>query len=224
MLSSARQTLTESWTLPPKSVVAFWELPCRPFVGDDGPMPIISEPRPNLMLRLGITIAERVTGRRMTPARLLAWAPRTALGAGVLEATAAHAGHGLSARTLKLVRMTVSLAVNCPFCIDMNSTGHRAAGITDQEVLAIRDGRESDLASFSAHERVAIAWARGASATPVALGDELLASVAATFTERQVVILAATIAQVNYWARLIQSLGVPPAGFGDHCLLPQTNL
>lgn len=187
-------------------------------------MPIIREPQPNPILRQGIAVAERVTGRRMTPARLLAWAPRTAVGAAVLEATAAHAGHGLSNRVLKLVRMSVSLGVNCPFCIDMNSTGHRAVGITDQEVIAIRDRRESDVASFTALERVAIAWARGASATPIALDAELLADVAETFTERQVVTLAATIAQVNYWARLIQSLGVPPAGFGDHCLLPQTNL
>lgn len=42
----------------------------------------------------------------------------------------------------------------------------------------------------------------------------------ATFDERQLVLLAATIASVNYWARFNQGLGVPPAGFGDHCLLP----
>jgi hypothetical protein len=31
------------------------------------------------------------------------------------------------------------------------------------------------------------------------------------------VILASTAAQVNYWARLLQALGVPPAGFSDRC-------
>jgi alkylhydroperoxidase family enzyme len=39
------------------------------------------------------------------------------------------------------------------------------------------------------------------------------------FTEREIVILASTAAQVNYWARLIQALGIPPAGFSDHCEL-----
>jgi len=29
------------------------------------------------------------------------------------------------------------------------------------------------------------------------------------------VILVSTAAQVNYWARLIQGLGIPPAGFGQ---------
>ena len=52
------------------------------------------------------------------------------------------------------------------------------------------------------------------------LTAELLADVAQTFTERQVVILAATIAQVNYWARVIQALGVPPAGFTEACRVP----
>ena len=33
-------------------------------------------------------------------------------------------------------------------------------------------------------------------------------------------ILATTAAQVNYWARVIQALGVPPVGFTDSCPLP----
>lgn len=185
-------------------------------------MALIAEPRrPHPLLRLGIAIAERVTGQRMSPARLLAWSPRTALGAGVLEATAAHEGHGLSARTLKLARITASLQVSCPFCIDMNATGHRGVGISDSEVYAIRDGREQAQPSFSELERVLIAYTRGISSTPIELPAELLETVSRTFTERQLVIVASTVAQVNYWARLIQGLGITPAGFGDHCLLSE---
>ena len=33
-----------------------------------------------------------------------------------------------------------------------------------------------------------------------------------SFSEREIVALAATSAQVNYWARLIQGLGCPPEG------------
>lgn len=36
-------------------------------------------------------------------------------------------------------------------------------------------------------------------------------------TGREIVILASTAAQVNYWARLIQALGIPPAGFSEQC-------
>jgi hypothetical protein len=37
------------------------------------------------------------------------------------------------------------------------------------------------------------------------------------FSERAIVVIASTVAQVNFWARLIQSLGVPPAGFSTEC-------
>jgi hypothetical protein len=37
------------------------------------------------------------------------------------------------------------------------------------------------------------------------------------YSERGMVIVASTCAQVNFWARLIQSLGVPPAGFSSEC-------
>ena len=45
----------------------------------------------------------------------------------------------------------------------------------------------------------------------------LLRDLLKTFSERELVVLASTIAQVNFWARLVQGLGVPPAGFSDSC-------
>ena len=54
-------------------------------------MAMIPEPRRlNPFLRLGISAAERLTGRRMEPARLLAWYPRAGFGSGVLESLVAH--------------------------------------------------------------------------------------------------------------------------------------
>jgi hypothetical protein len=37
------------------------------------------------------------------------------------------------------------------------------------------------------------------------------------YSDRAIVIIASTIAQVNFWTRLIQSLGVQPAGFSSEC-------
>ena len=186
--------------------------------------PIIDEPRRvNPLLRLGIFVAERVMGRRAVPARLLAWSPRTAVGAGALEATTVHQIPGLDARALKLARITASLAVNCAFCIDMNAHGHRESGISDREVCALRDGTEDAEPGFSNVERLIIAYARALSATPLGLDDDLLTRMVGAFDERQLVLLASTVASVNYWARFNHGLGVPPAGFGDHCLLPGTS-
>ncbi len=91
-----------------------------------------------LILRLGIWISEKVTGRIMLPARILAWYPKAAVGSGALELLVAHHDGKLDERMLKLVRMAASFATACPFCIDMNSHEHESLGIGADEVLALR--------------------------------------------------------------------------------------
>jgi alkylhydroperoxidase family enzyme len=165
-------------------------------------------------LKLGILLSEKVTGKVMLPARILAWYPKAALGSGVMEALVAHADGRLGRRFLKLVRMTASVAAACPFCIDMNSHDYRAESITDEEAASLR-GDFEQVSTFSEREKLAIAYARAISSTPLKFHPELVEKVKAAFTEREFVILASTAAQVNYWARLIQALGIPPAGFGE---------
>ena len=113
-----------------------------------GDMAMIAERRRlNPLVRLGIGVSERVTGRRMEPARLLAWYPPAALGSGALESLVAH--HEPSKRLLKLVRVTASLTASCPFCVDMNSFGAEAAGVADAELRALQRGEEDDLATVT---------------------------------------------------------------------------
>ncbi|CAG0963863.1 hypothetical protein ANAEL_00788 [Anaerolineales bacterium] len=165
-------------------------------------------------LKLGILLSERITGKAMLPARILAWYPKAAIGSGVMEALVAHADGEMTPRMLKLIRMTASYAAACPFCIDMNSYEHREIGITDEEAESLRGDFEK-VGTFSEREKLAIAYARVISQTPLKFHPDLVERVKAAFTGREFVILASTAAQVNYWARLIQALGIPPAGFGD---------
>ncbi len=167
-----------------------------------------------LFLKLGILISERITGKTMLPARILAWYPKAAIGSGVMEALVAHEDGEMSQRMLKLIRMTASYAAACPFCIDMNSYEHRQHVITDEETESLR-GDFEQVNTFSEREKLAIAYARVISQTPLKFPPELVERVKSAFTEREFVILASTAAQVNYWARLIQALGIPPAGFGE---------
>ena len=168
------------------------------------------------MLRLGIWISEKVTGKVMLPARILAWYPKAAIGSGLLESLVAHEDGKLDERMLKLVRMTASFTAACPFCIDMNSHEHENLGIDTEEVLALRGQVELEsVATFSARERLAIRYTRMISQTPLKFYPDFIEQVKASFSEREMVILASTAAQVNYWARLIQALGIPPAGFSE---------
>lgn len=165
-------------------------------------------------LRLGIWLSEQVTGKLMLPPHILSWYPKAAIGSGVLEALVAHEDGRMDKRMLKLIRMTASYAVACPFCVDMNSHEHRKYGITDEEAEALRGDFEG-VHSFSEREKLAITYTRLISATPLKFHPDIVEKVKAVFTEREFVILVSTAAQVNFWARTIQGLGIPPAGFGE---------
>ena len=170
----------------------------------------------SILLRLGIWVSEKMTGRVMLPARILAWYPKVAIGSGVLEALVAHQDGRLDARMLKLVRMAASFAAACPFCIDMNSHEHATLRINAEEVLALRGQLDLEsVPTFSVQERLAIQYARLVSQTPLKFYPDFIAQIKSNFDEREMVILASTAAQVNYWARLIQALGIPPAGFSE---------
>jgi len=168
---------------------------------------IAPPPRMPFYLRWGLRIAQRRSGTELLPAQLLAWYPRAAVGSAVLESLIAHDDGRFTERTLKLVRMAVSFAVSCPFCVGMNSEGWEKL-MSDDERIAIQGLAPLD--GFEPLERLAIEFARRASETPLAFTPEFGAELTATFSERELVVLATTAAQVNYWARVIQSLGCPP--------------
>ena len=161
-------------------------------------------------LRPALAIARRLTGKDPLPGRLLAHAPKAALAAGLLEALSAHAPGDLDARTLKLARLSASLVTGCPFCIDMNTAEYEAAGLDADAVAALHAGDDTP---FDARERAAIGLARAMSRTPAHVPAAVRADVAARFTPREVIVLVTVVAQVNYWARLNQALGVPALGF-----------
>jgi alkylhydroperoxidase family enzyme len=167
-------------------------------------------------IRLGIWWAQRQTGKEMLVAKLLAWYPRAAISSGILEALIAHHEPEVNERLLKLVRMQASFAVACPFCVDMNSYESAAHKITRDEIAALRG--QTPLVSvetFSERERLALEYTKLISATPLKFQPDFIAQLRAHFSDRAIVILATTAAQVNYWARLIQALGVPPIGFSN---------
>jgi len=169
-------------------------------------------------LRIGVLISERITGKTMLPARILAWYPKVVLGSGVLESLVAHEDGQMDKRMLKLIRMTASFTAACPFCIDMNSFEYRECGVSDEEAKALRLHADPETVStFSERERLAIIYSRLISQTPLSFPFDVVERVKSVFSEREMVILASTAAQVNYWARLIQALGIPPAGFNTEC-------
>lgn len=175
-----------------------------------------------LLLKLGIWLSDRITGKELEVPRLLSWYPKVAISSAVMEGMVAHKDKNISERMLKLVRMQASFSVSCPFCIDMNSSEYEKAGVTSEELAALMNSSLSEtINTFTQREMIALEYTRLISKSPLAFPIELIDSLKQNFTEREIVILASTAAQVNYWARLIQALGVPPAGYSGSCQLPE---
>lgn len=171
-----------------------------------------------LFIKLGIIITKRVTKKDLLAPKLLAWYPKTAFSSGILEAMVAHGDKDLNRRILKLVRIEASLSVACPFCIDMNSFDYEKEGISNEEITCLIERKNPELIeTFSPKERLALEYTSKISQTPAQITEAFVEELKREFTEREIVIIASTAAQVNYWARLLVSLGVPPAGFSDQC-------
>lgn len=158
-------------------------------------------------------LAERKIGGRLEGLRALSRYPKALVGAGLLEACIAVDEKDAPRRLLALVRLKVSYEVACPFCVDLNGADFGEAGIAAEELEALRRERDPEtVPTFSEAEKAAIAFAEAACATPIRVSGEAAARVVAALGERGFVIVAATAAQVNFWARLLQGLGAPPAG------------
>ena len=137
-----------------------------------------------------------------------------------MEGLIAHDEPEVPRRLLALIRIFTSFTVSCPFCIDMNAKGFDAKGVTDQEIRALQGQIPIDeVATLSAGEKAALRYVECICRTPLVFTADVVAAMRAHFTERGIVIVASTAAQVNFWARLIQSLGVPPAGFSSECAI-----
>lgn len=169
-----------------------------------------------LFIRLGAWISKKVVKKDVMIPKLLAWYPKTAISSGIMESLVAHDDKEINKRILKIIRVQVSVMIACPFCIDMNAFEFDKAGLTIDEVNAIRNG-DYKFHSFSEKEQLVMEYVNIVTKTPVIIPEETVANLHKQFSERGIVIIASTIAQVNYWARLIRSLGIPVAGFGDIC-------
>lgn len=173
-------------------------------------------PKLPLFLRAAVALSERIVGRRVDPARLLAWYPKAAVSSGILESLVAHDEPGVPARLLRLIRVRTSYAAQCTFCVDMNAADG-GDGVTIEEARALRSAESiAACETFSDRERLVLAWVDCLTATPIRIPSATLESMQAAFPPREFVIVTTTVAQVNYWTRLIQGLGIDPAGFSTH--------
>jgi alkylhydroperoxidase family enzyme len=163
-------------------------------------------------------LVERRLGKQLLANRILAWYPKSLIGSGIMEGLIAHDEPEVPRRLLVLIRVYTSFLVSCPFCIDLNSKDFEKKGLREEEILALQGRIAMDkVTTLGEKEKAALRYVQCICTTPLSFPAQVIERLKEHFTERGIVIIASTCAQVNFWARLIQSLGVPPAGFSSEC-------
>lgn len=161
---------------------------------------------------------EKKLGGPMMPARLLLWTPKAFVSSMILEGLIAHKSGSVDERLLKLIRMQVSLRIACPFCIDMNSSKFRDYDISIDEIQAMQGIKAlKEVKTFSRKERLTLYYLRGLIRTPIKHNPKVIEEMTKLFTEKEFSTIVTTIAQVDYWTRIIQGYGIQPAGFLESC-------
>jgi uncharacterized peroxidase-related enzyme len=115
-------------------------------------------------------------------------------------------GPGSVDRRIKvLVYLVSSLANECAFCIASNMPGARKAGITEEQIEALKNEQDE---SFSEPERAAIRYARELTLTAGAevAREEMFRH----FTHEQVVEITLVIAMSNFTNRFNNGLAILP--------------
>jgi alkylhydroperoxidase family enzyme len=142
---------------------------------------------------------------------LMIWAhkPRLMLAMGRYSRALRKPGC-LDQRLRHLVQMRAGEMIGCAFTVDMGAQICRNAGLSDTEILALRDYGNSDL--FDDREKAALDFTVATMQTPVAMTDGIFERAHGLFSNQELVELAALLTLVNV-ERFYAAFGVGSAGF-----------
>ena len=108
-------------------------------------------------------------------------------------------------RTKELVYLACSFVNQCPYCLSAHQASGKKAGITEDEMTALREARNE---SFTPSEQAAISYAR--ELTRSANGHTSGADLGAHFNAAQTVEITLIAAMANFTNRFNNGLGVMP--------------
>jgi 4-carboxymuconolactone decarboxylase len=183
-------------------------------------IPIVPERKAGPIVRYAYWATRRKLGRMTEPIGVYAHTPLLLAGYGMFEQATARLGR-VDERLKVLAELKAGALVQCEFCIDIGSSLAREAGISEAQMLALPDYRESD--EFDELEKLVLDYATAMSQTPAEVSDELFEALRGHFDERQLVELTSVIALENMRARFNRAFDATPAGFSEGmvCVRPE---
>jgi 4-carboxymuconolactone decarboxylase len=165
----------------------------------------------------------QLTGRdrehMLEPLEIYAQIPGLMLGYAMLEWATARLGR-VDTRLRYLAELKAATLTHCEYCIDMGSQAARLVGLSDEQLLALPNYRDSNL--FTDLEKLVLDYAVGMSRTPVEVPEPLFDQLRQHFNEAQLVELTHVIAMENLRGRFNMALGIGAAGFSEGmvCAIP----
>jgi 4-carboxymuconolactone decarboxylase len=163
----------------------------------------------------------RLTGREpermIEPLEICAHVPGLLRGYGRLEQATAKLRR-VDWRLQVLAGLKVTTLTQCEFCIDLASQVARRSGLSEEQLLALPQYRDSEL--FTDLEKLVMDYAVGMTRTPVDVPDALFGALRKHFDEAQLVELTHHIALENMRGRVNMAFGVGAAGFSEGMVCP----
>jgi len=176
-----------------------------------------ASPIVRLVYRLGPRMMKKMAGREpqtgsgLEPMEIWAHQPKMMSGMGRFN-QAIRKGKTVEVRLKNLVELKGAQMIGCEFCVDLGSQICRHSGLSDDELLALSDYRQSDL--FTEREKLALDYAVGVMRTPVEVTDELFAQLKERFSNEQLVEITALLTVVNL-DRFNAAFRIGSAGFSE---------
>ncbi len=173
---------------------------------------------------ISLNVAKRIMGGDEPPEPVEAQAnhPRIMKGISALEMAFMYS-HKTPDKLKHLMMLKAGAVSGCPWCLDFGSSISAELGITEDQLRALPQFRDSDL--FDEDEKLVLEYAEGISRTPVEVSDELFDRLRARFDDAQIVELTTAAAIENFRARFNWALGIDSQDYsaeGAYCLRPET--
>lgn len=174
------------------------------------------------LIRLAFRFARRRFGAVPEPLAVAAHHPGLVMAGGVHELAVERAARKLPVNIRELAVYRTAVRVGCSWCVDFGTMLQRTEGLDIARLKEIDDYATSD--SFSAEERLAVAYADAMTETPMTVTDEQVAELVRVFGRDGTIELTYLIALENMRARTNTALGITDQGFtsGEACRVPAT--
>jgi alkylhydroperoxidase family enzyme len=137
---------------------------------------------------------------------------------GALETAVNKGWKRLDPRLRWLAIQASAGEIGCSWCTDFGYYEGMQQGIDPRKVRDVPRFRSSDV--YDDTERAVLEYAVAATASPVALPDELIERLHRHLDQPEIVELAAWVALENLRSRLNAGLGLTSQGFSDRCERP----